>query len=252
MQKTKILTIDVETTPQVGYFWGKKYETNIIEVIEPTYIMSFSAKWLGGKHITKGWPDYKGYKPGVKDDKALVTEMWELLNEADIIVTQNGRAFDSKIFNTRRLAHKLPPCVPYKVIDTLIENRRLLQMPSYSLDDICAYYGIGRKQEHEGFNLWKKCMAGDLSAWKRMLKYNKHDVTLTEKLYLLIRSSMKNHPNIGNYLGKECCPKCGSKKIQYRGYARNATTVYRRFQCECGAWGRTTKNIQENKPLVSI
>lgn len=246
--KTKILTMDVETSPQVGFFWGKKFETNIIEVIEPTYIMSFSAKWLNGKHITKGWPDYKGYKKGIKNDKALVTEMWELLNEADIIITQNGRAFDSKIFNTRRLAHKLPPCVPYRIIDTLTENRKLLQMPSYSLDDICTYYGIGKKQEHEGFGLWKKCMSGDLKAWKRMLKYNKHDVTLTEKLYLLIRSSIKNHPNLSLYEEDCVCPKCGSHDIQRRGYALTNTAKYRRFQCKnCKGWGRTRANVRESE-----
>ena len=143
--------------------------------MEEGQILSFSAKWLGGKHITKGWPDYKGYKKGVKNDKEIVKDLWKLLDEAEIVIVQNGRAFDVKYVNSRFLFHGLTPPSPYKVVDTKTEAKRYLRLPSYSLDSMCEYFGIGKKQEHEGFPLWTKCMAGDEKAWKRMLSYNKND-----------------------------------------------------------------------------
>lgn len=247
-----ILTFDIETFPAIGYFWGKKWETNIIDVLEQSPVLSFSAKWLGGKQITKGLPDYKGYKNGSKDDSKLVKDMWSLLDEADVVIMQNGRTYDYKMTNARFLYHGLTPPSPFRMIDTKNEARKYLRLPSYSLDDMVKYFGLGRKMEHEGFDLWTKCLDGDRKAWAKMKAYNAHDVLLTEKLYLKLRSFVRS--NLGIFYNSNIvCPSCGSKNIQSRGLTRNQTTMYRRIFCtDCGSWSRTTKNIQEVKPLVNI
>lgn len=237
--KPRILSLDLETTPLEAYAWGPKYECNLIEIIEHSRILSYSAKWLDGKHITKGWPDYKGYKKETLDDKAIVKDLWELVNQADIIIAQNGRDFDVKVMNARFLAHRLPPPAPYKLIDPKVEAKKYLRLPSYSLDDLCDYFNIGRKMEHEGFGLWLKCIAGDKFAWNRMKAYNKNDVIIMEKLYLILRPYMKSHPNLGMFTGKVVCGKCGSSKIQARGLTFANTVKYHRWQCmDCGGWGR--------------
>lgn len=249
----KTASFDIETTPIVAHTWGPKWEANLIETIEESKVLSFSWKWEHGKIITKGWPDYKGYKKGIKDDTAIVKDIWQLFNDADVIVVQNGRAFDIKTMNSRFLKHSLTPPSPYKIVDTKTEAKKYLRLPSYSLDDICDYFGIGRKQEHEGFPLWKKCMDGDMAAWKRMLNYNKKDVVLTEKLYIKLRPWMKTHPNVGMYADKIVCPKCGGSKIQSRGYAVTTTMKYKRGQClDCGGWLRIGNNLQALRPARSI
>lgn len=251
INKPKILIFDIETTPLEAFAWGPKWETNLIEVTEQSRILSYSARWLNGKHITKGWPHYKGYKKGSKDDKSIVKDIWNLFDEADIIVTQNGKSFDIKVMNTRFLFHGLTPPSPAKIVDTKTEAKKYLRMPSYGLDDMCDYFGLGRKQEHEGFPLWKKCMAGDNAAWNRMLKYNKNDVLLTEKIYRLLLPFMVNHPNISVFNGQETCPKCGSSKLQSRGYAVTITQRYKRGQClDCGGWFRYT--ISERGPRIMV
>jgi DNA polymerase elongation subunit (family B) len=247
-RQPRILTFDIETTPIIAYSWGPKWEANLIEIIEPSKVLSFSAKWLNGKHITKGWIDYRS-----DNDRQIVEDIWDLFNEADIIVVQNGRVFDTKTLNSRFLNYSMTPPAPYKIVDTLLEARKYLRLPSYSLDDMCDYFGIGRKVEHEGFPLWKRCMTGDKKAWKKMLKYNKHDVTLTEKLYLKLRPFMASHPNLGMYTNQLVCPKCGSRKIQSRGWRINKTTRYKKVFCSnCGGWGSFSKNLQEFKPIVSF
>lgn len=249
----KILTIDIETSPILNWSWGPKYETNIIKIVKESKILSFSAKWLHGKQITKGLPDYKGYKKGTFniDDKEIIKDIWNLLDESDIVVTQNGRAFDTKTINSRIIFHKLSPPSPYKIVDTRTVAKGNLRLASYSLDDMCSYYGIGKKSEHEGFALWEKCMEGDMDAWKRMLKYNAHDVLLTEELYLKLRPWMASHPNLGIFNGKLSCTKCGSTKIQSRGFTITRTKKYKRAQCQsCGGWLRYTLAEKESPQIV--
>ncbi len=250
---SRLLFIDLETTPLEAFAWGPKWETNLIEVTEQSRILSYSAKWLKGKHITKGWPDYKGYKNGVLNDRLIVKDIWNLLNEAEIVIAQNGKSFDIRVMNTRFLAHHLGPPSPYKVIDPKIEAKKYLRLPSNSLDDICDYFGIGRKMEHEGFGLWVKCMAGDRNAWKRMKAYNRHDVVLMEQVYLLLRPFMKQHPNMANYINGSVCPKCGNKSLQRRGIVYLNSTSYHRIKCmTCGGWCRATVNLKEGRLLRSI
>ncbi len=235
----KILLLDIETSPIRAYTWGPKWETNLIEVMEQSKLLSFSAKWIGGKSITKGLPDYRGYKKGVVDDRSICKELHDLLDGADIVVAHNGQAFDVKTVNARFLANGLNPSTPYRVVDTKTQVKKHFRLPSNSLDDICSYFGLGRKMEHEGFPLWKRCMAGERSAWYKMLKYNKHDVILLEKLYLLIRPWLTTHPNMGAYSERPyACSKCGTVgKLQRRGWNKNKVSKSPRYQCqECGGW----------------
>lgn len=251
-KEPKILFVDIETSPIVAYTWGPKWETNIIEFVEQSQILCFSAKWLDGKQVTKGLIDYKGYQKNVLNDTNLVSEVHKLFDEADVVVTQNGVSFDNKVLNARFIKYGLPPPAPYKMIDTKIEAKRYLRLPSYSLDDMCKYFDIGQKIKNEGFDLWKGCMAGEKKAWKLMKKYNTQDVLLTERLYLKIRPFMKTHPNFSTFSDTRSCPKCGSHNVQARGYARNSTTVYQRAQCiNCGGWFRFGPSVAklENKRM---
>lgn len=240
----RILTIDIETSPQVGYFWGHIYETSIIKVLEHSQVISYSAKWLDGKQITKALPDYKGYRPGRTNmnDKKLLLDIHKLLEEADIVVGQNQIDFDIKVLNARFGKHNIPPPAPYKTVDTKREGRKYFRLPSHKLQNMSEYFGGEGKMEHEGFPLWERCMEGNMSAWKKMKAYNAKDVVETEKLYLKMRPFMKTHPNVGMYMEKPCCTACGNENVQWRGYARNAGVLYRRYQCTgvngCGHWDR--------------
>lgn len=253
-KEPKILTIDIETSPIVAYTWGPKWEANLIEFLEQSQVLCFSAKWMNGKQITKGLADYKGYKDGKINDKLIIKDIHTLLDEADVVITQNGISFDHKVINARFLAHDLPPPSPYKMVDTKVEAKRYLRLPSYSLDDMGEYFNLGRKMHHDGFELWKKCIDGDRKAWKQMKDYNAQDVVLCEQVYLKIRPFMKTHPNLSVFSDRHACPKCGSEKVQSRGYATTSSMVYRRAQCQnCGGWfkfGKKEKKIEHTRTSV--
>ncbi len=234
----RIVLYDVETSLASGYFFGKVWETNIVEVIEQSHLLTFSYKVLGEKKIhTYGLPDFSDYRRNKKCDGQLVAKLASVLSEADIVVGHNSSRFDDVTVNTRLLFHDQPPIPPYKTIDTCKEARRVLKLPSNKLDDIGEYFGLGRKLANTGKHLWLACMNGDLKAFKEMQKYNAQDVALLEKVYLKLRPFIK-HPNINIATRTEgACPKCGSAHLQHRGFSYTRTAESPRLQCQdCGSW----------------
>ena len=61
----KIAFIDLETSPNIAYCWGK-WEQNIPEFKENWYIMSFAVKWNDQKTKVYKKPDFKTYKQFIK------------------------------------------------------------------------------------------------------------------------------------------------------------------------------------------
>lgn len=244
--KTKILIFDIETCPLLSYTWGL-WEQNVIDVKNNWYMLSFSAKWLGEKKITtKGLIDYKSFKKDMENDKELVEDLWKLMDEADVVIAHNGKAFDVKKSNARFIAHGLTPPSGYKIIDTMLVARRYFKFDSNSLKNLAKYLKVGQKMETGGFQLWKDCMIGEKKAWKKMLRYNKQDVIVLEDVYLKLRPWMTtDHPNINVLSGRlEACPICGSNHLQKRGFSITRISRKQRYQCQsCAGWctGKATK-----------
>lgn len=233
----KIALFDIETAPYLGYVW-EKYDTNVIEFVSGGYMLCFSVKWLGKEKVEVwGLPDFPGYEKNKQDDLLLLTKLWEVMNQADIIIGHNGDAFDLKTSYKRMALNGLTPPPDFKTIDTLKVVRSRFKFPSNKLDDLGNEFKIGRKLPHTGFHLWKGCMAGDPHSWDLMKRYNKQDVVLLEKVYLKIRPWIKNHPNLNVYTRTANCPKCGSNKVQNRGYEYGKTVTYQRRRCSnCKGW----------------
>lgn len=251
LEGAKILLIDIETAPNLGYTWGR-YEQNVIKIVREWYILTFSAKWLKGKHITRGLPDYREFGRDKQSDKGIVRELHTLLNEADIVVGQNSDEFDLKKINSRFSFWNLPPPSPYKTVDTLKVARRYFSFSSNKLDDLSSFWKFGNKIKTD-FDLWEGCMAGNTKAFKRMKRYNKMDILLLEKAYLKVLPWIQNHPNLGMYSTGLNCPKCGSTELEKRGFYANKTTKYQRVRCiNCGGWARAALNFQEIRPLIGV
>lgn len=241
--KPRVLLFDIETMANIAYVWGK-YEQNVIEYDQHWYMLTFAWKWLGEKktHVL-GLDDFKGYKKGSPDDRQLVQALWKLFDEADVVIAHNGKSFDVKKSNSRFAKYGMNPPSPYKVIDTKIEAKKYLKQDSNKLDDLGDYFGIGRKINTGGFELWLGCESGDVQAWSKMKKYNIQDVILLEKVYLHLLPWMTTHPN-WNLINEtnNSCPNCGSSSIMKRGFSITRTSKFQRYQCkECGAWSQGEK-----------
>ena len=145
--------------------------------------------------------------------------LWELLNEADAVISYNGISFDMPHLNREFALLGLTPPAPYKNIDLIRTVRKEFNFPSNKLAHVVDALGVGGKMETGGFDLWVGCMNGDPKAWAKMRKYNLTDVKITEKLYDRIRPWIKGHPHLGMFLDAGAdgelmaCPNCGSTKL---------------------------------------
>lgn len=223
---SKIVLLDIEIAPSVGYTWGPKFDTSIIEFIEPWYVLSVAYKWLGGP--------VKVVALDTMSEKDLLKHIHRVLEECDVAVAHNGDKFDFKKLNTRFLHFDIKPPAPYKTVDTRKVARQMFGFYSNSLNDLSKELGLGEKVHHEGFPLWKKCMDGDKKAFRVMKKYNAMDVELLEKIYLRFRPWSKTHPSVSS--GYKC-QRCESENVAKRGFHRNKTSLRQRYFCnDCGGW----------------
>jgi predicted RNA-binding Zn-ribbon protein involved in translation (DUF1610 family) len=241
----KIVTLDIETEPIQSYHWGLWDQNVGLEQIQDEWtILSFSAKWLGNSKVIYG--DTGGFGvENIRDDMGLLQALWNILDEADIVVAQNGKAFDIKKINARMLMAGFKPYSPVKVIDTMLVAKKHFKFTSNKLAWLSTHLTDAKKSEHKqfpGFSLWSECLKDNPQAWAEMKKYNCIDTVATEQLYLKLRPWIEGHTNVAAYNEMETiqCPKCGSEDVQMRGTARTQSGEYRRFQCQaCGGWSRS-------------
>lgn len=244
LRKPKILLFDLETMASLGWTWGPKHETSVIEFENEWFILSCCYKWYGEDDVhSVCLPDFKEYKYDKENDYFVVKKIWELFNEADILIAHNCDKFDLRKAYARFLYHGFPPPSPSKTIDTLKVARKYFSMNSNKLDDIGKYLGLGRKIVHTGWDLWKRCYNGDLMAWNDLIEYNKMDVILLESVYNVFKPYIVNHPNYNIYQNTtHSCPSCGGNNLQKRGMYYNRVTKAQRYQCkDCGAWSQGNK-----------
>jgi len=245
---SKVLLIDIETAPALGYVWGK-WQQDVIQFERPWFILCYAYKWLDEKTIKSvALPDFPGYKKNRHDDKKLVESLHKLLEQADVVIAHNGDAFDIKKINSRLLVHKLPPPKPFATVDTLKILRRRFGFLSNRLNDIGIDLGVGKKAPISGFNTWKGAMDGDLVSWRTMRDYNKQDIVLLERVYKEIRpwALPSQHINLNLLSGHDNCPACQSTKLQARGTYTTISAKHQRFQCtDCGKW--SSQKISKNK-----
>lgn len=234
----KVLFIDIETTPNLAHVWSLwKQNVGLNQLLEPTEMLCFAAKWQGGKRVHF----FSQHKDG---QEAMVEKAWGLLDEADVVVHYNGKRFDVPHLNREFLLAGLEPPSPYQQVDLLDTVKKRFRFPSMKLAYVSEALGLGGKVKHEGHELWLKCMAGDRQAWSRMKAYNVQDVILLEDLYGRLGAWVYGHPTTPLFeedpSGSLKCPFCGSEEVQRRGYAYTKVSRYRRYHCQdCGKWSRS-------------
>lgn len=258
MTAPSIVTLDIETSPLESYTWGLWDQNVGLEQIKTEWsILSYSAKWLGSKEIFFNHTGGRGPKK-VRDDKPLMKELWNLLDQADLVVAQNGARFDIKKINSRLVVHGFGPYSPIRIVDTLSVAKKHFGFTSNKLAWLSKYLTETKKSEHKkfpGFELWLECLKDNPAAWAEMRKYNIQDVVATEQLYLKQRPWISGHPNVANYNFDESeqCPKCASPRLQARGWAVTQAGKYQRLQCQdCGGWSRSKKNLSSADKRKSL
>lgn len=231
----KILTLDIETIPSSGYIWGL-FDQNIglNQLITEGATVCWAAKWTHESRVMFG----AAWDP----EGDWLQRIWDLLDEADVVVHFNGKSFDIPHLNRAFLQAGMPPPQPYKQVDLLLVARKQFNFVSNKLAHIVSALGLGFKMDTGGFELWRDVMVGDPEARAQMRRYNRQDVRITEALYLKLLPWIPGHPNRRLYDSKAGCPVCGGADLWRRGYAYTAASVFVKYQCQtCKSYSRAAK-----------
>lgn len=236
----KILLLDIETAPNVAHVWGLfQQNIGINQLIDSSFVMCWSAKWLGEEEIF--------FDSFVKNTpRRMLKKIHRLLEEADVVITFNGNRFDLPTLNKEFLIYGFPPPAKPQQIDLLKVARKQFRFPSNKLDYVAKSLGVGEKVKHAGHELWIQCLNKDEHAWEIMEEYNKQDVRILEAVYQRLLPWIPNHPNHGLYSDLMVCPNCGSDSLVRRGFTYTSAGKYQRYQCSgCGSWCKDRKGVQE-------
>ena len=241
----KILLIDIETAPILSYVWGLFDQTvGLSQIKSDWHILSWSEKWLGDSPSKIIYKDQRNAK-NVEDDSEMLKGIWNLLDEADVVVGQNVKKFDIKKLNARFVLNGFKPPSSFKIIDTYQIAKAKFGFTSnkleYMTELLCKKY---KKSKNSGFSLWTGCLAGDLKSWREMEYYNKMDVLSLEELYIKIRPwDSSFNPNLYTDNIELTC-NCGSTKYAKNGFAYTSVGKFQRHSCSsCGAEVKSRENL---------
>lgn len=251
----KILMIDIETSPLISYHWDLwNQNIGINQILVPKSTLCVAAKWYGKDEVI--------FKSRWKDgQERMIQSIWELLNQADMVIHFYGSRFDVPHLNTEFLLHGMTAPRPYKQVDLKMAVSKNFKFDSNKLQFVSQALQLEGKVEHEGFPLWGKVVnfLGDYSeevqndARERMRVYNERDVTLLEEVYEVLLPWIPSHPHRHLYNADGYgCPTCGHDKLVEAGLARTRLSVFQQYECTgCHSFFRGSKrlygvNLQES------
>ena len=231
----KVLVFDIETAPVLGYVWSLwKQNVGLNQIKEDWYVLSYAAKWYGEEHVY--YEDQRNAE-NIEDDRDILQGIWNLLDEADIVITHNGKRFDSKKLNARFILNGMKPPRSYRHIDTLEIVKKHFAFTSnrlaYLTDKLCTDTVKSSHGKFSGFTLWSGCLEGDLEAWKTMEEYNIDDVKSLEELYNILAPWSNSLPNFDTY-HKDLtnADLSGTMDLIPSGYVYTNLGKYQRYVCK--------------------
>jgi DNA polymerase elongation subunit (family B) len=256
-EQLKVLVLDIETSPLLVYAWDLRDQNfSLANLAQDWFLMGFAAKWLGDPDSKVVYHDQRNAKQ-LYNDREILTPLWKLLDEADIVITQNGVNFDAPKINARFIMHGMTPPKPYRHLDTYQIAKRAARFTSnkleYLTDKLCTKYKKLKHTKFPGLSLWINCIKGNPKAWDEMRRYNIHDVLSTEELYGKLRAwAPENAPDV--FFGADPmrqCRVCGTPgRMTARGSRITKKSRFRRYQCqECGSW---SSGARINKPRMAV
>lgn len=236
----KVLVWDIETMAGVARFWGRKWDPRITEIVEYPYLLSVSWTWYDMASDTWGPVQFARKAEGYRDDRELALTIWGLLDQADYAIAHNGDRFDMTEVRARLLYHGFGEYSPVNTFDTRKLAARNFRLPSNSLNDIADYLELGRKVQHTGWDLWRRCEANDRDAWALMEEYNVHDTELLCQVFARMKTLVPLPKwNMQHWSGLFTCSHCGSSNVEKRGWGLRKSTKVRNVKCNavgCGKW----------------
>jgi DNA polymerase elongation subunit (family B) len=208
----RVLIYDIETSYNIVKSWRVGWNLTIQpgDILEERKIICVSYKWLGEDQV------YNLSWDKDQDDRFLIEQFVEVLNEADVIVAHNGDRYDLKFIKTRALIHRIPMLINYPQFDTLKVAKKKFMFNSNRLDYISKVLGFEGKIETK-MKLWDDViLRKSKEGLEKMLEYCDEDVVQLEKVYkeLVSWETPKHHVGVLNGETKQTSPISGGQNLE--------------------------------------
>lgn len=244
----KILYFDIETSPNLGWFWKAGYKINIdySQIIQERKIICASYKWSGKDKVGHVTWDSK------QDDTPIVEKLTELMNQANLVIGHNGDNFDIPWIRTRAIMLGLKPNTDIVSLDTLKLARSGFNFQSNRLNYLAKVLcGIG-KLDTGGLDLWLEVwLKNNRSALKRMVAYCDNDVVILERVFERLLPYLNKLPksfrDITNDRGQ--CPVCQGVTVYLNGIRTKSNIPYQRYKCGTCDYRWLGKRIKSESSL---
>ena len=229
--RQRILTLDIERLPGLAPIWEQK--TRYIGVQQWRRLprtICMAANWYGKRDVVflAEWQDGR---------EQFVKAAWELLDQADIIVSFNGKRFDLPHLKGMFAESEMQPPSPWRNVDLFQVARSTFGFESKSLDHLCQRLGVPGKRGRYDAAVAEAAVSGDERAQASLARYNRADVRATVAAYKALRPWISSHPHVGQSPADvPSCPNCGSVDLDPNGSYRANVMEYSRYRClDCGA-----------------
>lgn len=231
----KRLFFDIETSPNIGFFWKSGYGINIgpENIINERAIICVCWKWENEDKVQFLTWDKN------QNDKKLLEEFIKIIESSDEAIAHNGDNFDIKWLRTRCIYHRIQCPSKFRSLDTLRKSRSSFNFNSNKLDYIGQFLGVGEKVDHGGFGFWKDIILNNSEdSLSKMVDYCIGDVILLEDVYNVLHPYIHKNTSFAVLNGspKWRCIECVSSNIKLRKSTATAMGVIKRHMIckDCG------------------
>ena len=249
---SRILYFDIETAPLLAHVWQAKTEyIGSHAFVHDTFMLSWAAKYNDRKTIRSGV--LSSHEARSQDDIRIVSDLADVLRDADIVVGHNIARFDVPKLNSRLLLNDLEPLGPLRMVDTLQLARRSFKLVSNKLDYLAQMLGVGSKIS-TSFDLWLRCYHGDDKALREMARYNRGDVKIQEAVYEALLPHVKGLPRTADPESGDDrrCPHCATDSLVKRGFYHTNASTFQRWYCQqCRRYTRS-RQAEKNAKFSTV
>lgn len=145
-------------------------------------------EWNGKKRALKNvdivrLDEQNGYAKHKWDDRELVKQIRDRLNEADIIVSYNGRRFDIPYLNARLVYWGDDVLPKKKHVDMLYQVRYKLKLSSSRLESAQNFLGLDEHKTKMIPQIWIPAVTGDKASMDYIVDHCRRDVVVLHDVY---------------------------------------------------------------------
>jgi len=168
-------------------------------------------------------------------ERKMLKAFIRVLGEADEVVGHNIDKFDIRMLRTRCIYYGVLMFPNYRTLDTLTKSKHYFSFASNKLDYIAKYLQVGRKLDHDGFDMWIRAIENrDDKALEQMIEYCENDVIILEDSFCVLSPFIDHNNNFAVLTGgdKWDCPNCASHNVEmFRTYATPMGVIRREMKC---------------------